>query len=138
MRDKAKSTLEEGVLEKLIFLLKEKNEKVEWEESGKEFRYKDKMYDIVKIEIHQDSVIYFCLHDRDEETLLSNFDKLIKNSLGNNGKSKNNSVKELSKYNFNHINNIYISVKKINFYPLRPLFYRSITIKIQPPPPKIV
>ena len=138
MREKAKSTLEEDMLEKFIFSLKEKNEKVEWEESRREFRYKDKMYDVVKIEIHKDSVVYFCLHDGDEETLLSNFDKLVKNSLGNNSKSKNNGVKELSKYNFNHINEIYLSVKNINFYPLRPHFYRSITIEIQSPPPKIV
>ncbi|MFZ0453371.1 MAG: hypothetical protein WAM24_06425 [Ignavibacteriaceae bacterium] len=138
MRGKAESQLDKDSLEKFTFSLKEKNEKVEWEEAEKEFRYNGEMYDVVKIEVKKDSITYFCLHDNDEEILLSNFDKLVKNSTGNNSKSKNYNAKELSKYNFNHTNEIYLAVKEIELRPLRSVFYQSITIEIQSPPPRTI
>lgn len=137
MRRKLEGTSEDKALTKLTFSLKGKSEKVEWKEEGKEFRYKDEMYDIVKTVMHKDSITYLCLRDEDEENLIYNFSKLIKDNLGNNSKSKNITVKELSKYHFNNSNKIYIPVKRLQFGSLENIFYQSITIKAQLPPPKI-
>ena len=138
MRTKAESIKGKQDLVQLTFSLKGKNEKVNWKEKGKEFGYNGEMYDVVKISSHKGSVTYFCLQDEEEKTLMSNFDRLVNNNLGNSGKGKKYTVKELSKYNFNHITGAYLPVNEVQFTLLVPDFYRSISIGIHSPPPKTI
>jgi hypothetical protein len=136
MREKAECKHEEDAHVQFTFSLNEKNVKVEWKEEGKEFRYKDEMYDVIKTVVHKDSVTYFCLQDKDEKTLMTNFDRLVKNNVDNSGSKKNIIVKDLSKYNFNNITQFYPVINKALFITFKPIFYKSISIDTQSPPPK--
>ncbi len=138
MREKAASNLDTVMLVKFSFSLKEKDERIEWEEELKEFRYKDEMYDVVKAVVYGDSVTYFCLHDKDEGTLISNFDSLVKNNLNDNEKTKNNTIKELSKYNFTSAADFYPVFNKLKLGFCNYFFYESLSIEIQSPPPETV
>lgn len=107
-----------------------------------EFRYKGKMYDIVKEVKTNDSVIFYCINDKKEEQLLSQFSDQIKNSLGSDSpigkmmkKLINYSLNDLFFFLTNHhfipnsfnINNIFLSIS-----------VKSLKIDIPSPPPKFV
>ncbi len=136
MREKINEIRFKDNVVKLTFPLHEKHTKIEWKEEGKEFRYKDEMYDIVKIEYDKDSISYFCLQDKDENILISKFDQLVKNNFENNGKNKNNPLKELSKYNLNDITEFYPVINKVLSNAFNPVFYKSLSLETQFPPPK--
>jgi hypothetical protein len=107
-----------------------------------EFRYKGKMYDIVKEVKTNESVIFYCINDKKEEQLLSQFSEQIKNSIGSDspiGKM----MKKLINYSLNDlfcfINNLlyipnYINI--INF--CQSITLNSLKIDIPSPPPKYI
>lgn len=69
----------------------------EWEHS-KEFCYHGSMYDVIKKEINQDgSIIYFCIFDAKETSLLNFFIKSISNTLDPCGKA-NDIAKKISHF----------------------------------------
>ncbi len=53
-----------------------------WTEA-EEFRYNDKMFDIIKAEVSGDSVFLLCVYDSDETELFSILDKIIDENSGN-------------------------------------------------------
>lgn len=48
--------------------------RIQWIEDD-EFRYENKMYDVVKYESHGDSVYLYCIEDENESSLYSYYDK---------------------------------------------------------------
>ena len=54
------------------------NDKIEWIEQGKEFRYKGEMFDLVKVKKVNGTTIYYCFCDSKESNLISSLDKLVK------------------------------------------------------------
>ncbi len=115
----------------------QKGEKPVWVRDGKEFRYHDEMYDVLKSEIDKGKVIYYCVKDRDEKELESSFEKLLKKNQNNEGKSRNISQKELSKY-FPVSKILIPSVQKTNNFNFCILsFYKSLNKEILSPPPEV-
>ncbi len=49
-----------------------------------EFIYKDKMYDIVRTETNQNSVIYYCLNDTKDENLYSSLNTEVRKCMNSN------------------------------------------------------
>jgi len=138
MNEKTKNIKEEDPLEKISFDFSEVLNKIIWTRKGKEFKFNDEMYDIVKVEIKNNMVTYFCIHDKDEKELTQVFDTLVKNNNTNNTKNDINLLKELSKYNL-YLNNIFIlnpTACSQNIY-IKDL-YISIFEDINLPPPKLV
>lgn len=119
----------------LTFSLKG-NEQPEWKEEGKEFRYKDEMYDVVKAEKHNDKITYYCLKDKEEKELVSNFNNLIKKNLNTEEKAKNNPTKELNQYNLDTKTELNPTLNSIQFCFFKPDLYKSLNSEIQSPPPK--
>jgi hypothetical protein len=125
-------------LTRLTFSTEDFSNQPVWTKDGKEFCYKNEMYDVVKVVSDKDSISYYCIKDKDEKNLLTAFVSLLLNSLGNDKKNQNEYSKELSKYN--------IAVKFdpdivqfINvIYPPIISFYKSLSRQIDYPPPKLV
>lgn len=92
------------------------NEKeVEWERAGKEFRYKDEMYDIVYAEKNEKATDYYCIKDKEETSLLSRFDEIVSNqntSESRTGKLSGNMFKVFFSLNYYPAQSI-----SIQFFP---------------------
>lgn len=119
----------------LKFKTEEINSKIEWEHS-KEFKYHNKMYDIIETIFWGDSVVFHCWLD-DEETQLN---KTLFNLLTSSLEKKNKSNKIFNQLNsFNSIfyinqiiesNNIFLNIfirifgsylNKLSYYFICPL-----------------
>ncbi len=51
------------------------NSSVSWTEPGKEFRYKEEMFDVIKMKIHNGQHIYYCINDKKEQQLIAAYSK---------------------------------------------------------------
>jgi hypothetical protein len=124
-------------LVKITFNTKNLSNHPVWTKDGKEFCYRNEMYDVVKTVSDRDSVSYYCIKDKDENNLVETFVALLLNSIGNDKQNLNDHSKELSKYN--------VAVKMdpdiagiINIiYPAVIFTYKSQPKKIDCPPPEI-
>jgi hypothetical protein len=142
IRDKIAYQVKEGNysinrLVKITFNAKDLSNDPVWTKDGKEFCYRDEMYDVVKTVSDRDSVSYYCIKDKEENNLVETFVALLLNSIGNDKQNLNDHSKELSKYN--------VAVKMdpdiagiINIiYPAVIFTYKSQPKKIDCPPPEI-
>jgi hypothetical protein len=130
--------LPENQLDVLVFNAAEfdsNNSGIEWEEEGKEFRYRDKLFDVVKIEQTGNSVKIYCINDVKEEKLLKMYCEYINYDLSQNHKM----VYLLSKipgYYFQNFINISPSFKGESFKILCIISYKNIIREILTPPPR--
>lgn len=125
-----------------IFIKKERIQKLLWL-GDDEFRYRGKMYDVVKGQRDdKGNMIYYCYDDSLESFLYARLHKQVKNSKKTK-KTRNASVKITFKY-FSR-KNVYSVVKNSEFLKQREqssfhytFFYNSPTLEISAPPPKLV
>jgi hypothetical protein len=110
----------------------------EWMREGKEFRYKGDMYDVIKSETHNGRKTYFCINDKEEKNLGSNFNKLLSKKLENEGKTKTNSQKELGKYYSFPSKGFSPVLKEADLTDYFSNLYRSPQMEILSPPPRTV
>ena len=94
MTERAKELKDKDHLIKISFGLSESPKEFKWTREGKEFKYNDEMYDIVKIEKHKNKITYYCLHDKDEKDLTQIFNSLLKKNNSNNNSRDINIQKE--------------------------------------------
>jgi hypothetical protein len=128
----------EGNLIKLVFHRNDDYNQPTWTKEGKEFCYKNDMYDIAKIVANKDSIVYYCLKDKDENNLFETFLSLLKNSMGNDKKNQGDYSKELSKYDLAH-KDIFTKTHFMNIiYASITSYYKSMHIQIDSPPPRLV
>ncbi len=137
MSSRLEDSVPGNLIVKLSFDLSKKSDSPVWVREGKEFRYNDEMYDILKSEISNGKVVYYCVRDKDEKELEASFEKLLKKNQDNQGRSKNNSLKELSKYFPTAEIEIPSVQKKFDFNSYSSGFYKSIKKDILSPPPEI-
>ncbi len=132
IQQEIKKGMNEKELSLIIVSVKNKKE-IFWIKKNKEFKYKDKMYDVVKIKILNKQKYFYCINDIKEKHLITIFSE--------NNKRKNNLVLKLSKI----LNNKYFPKTyfvNIHFNPIEVrftennLFYKSKIIDIISPPPK--
>jgi hypothetical protein len=71
---------------------------IEWTRVGKEFRYKGKMYDVVRAEMRNGKPVYLCLGDEKESSLFSLLDEAVNGQLD--GKSDHSNSKSMLKVFF--------------------------------------
>lgn len=100
-RQEIKELIKQGIsdnqLHKIVFL---DNEKPDWVEKGKEFRYRGQMYDIVKQKYAEGKVVYYCVNDKEETQLFVNLDELVKEQMENGNNPYGNATKLLLKFLF--------------------------------------
>lgn len=137
MSSRLESVIPANLIVKLSFDPGNKDDAPVWIREGKEFRYKDEMYDVLKSEISNGKRVYYCVRDKDEKELEASFDNLLKKNQANGEKSGKNIVKELSKYFPTAKTEIPSVQKKFDFNLYSPGFYKSIQKDILSPPPEI-
>lgn len=54
---------------------------VQWIHDG-EFRFHGKLYDVVRTEQRNDTTLYYCINDHEEQLLFAHLDTSIRNALG--------------------------------------------------------
>ncbi len=138
MNERIKDDLEKSMIVKLTFSINQNESQPTWTEDGKEFNYKDEMYDVVKTETKDDRITYFCIKDKDEKELNLALEDLIKKNQSNNKKDKNNPQKELSKYDIALNKKQNKTELKVPFQIFLPNFYKSLNLQVNSPPPKLV
>ncbi len=116
---------------------------IEWLESGKEMRYNNKMYDIIKITETHSSITFYCINDTKEESLFSNLEDHINTHIANkpiksgNQKKATDNVIKLYFLNEQSIKFNISSIYRHNFFPTN-LIFKSSIIETDSLPPEFV
>lgn len=131
----------EDELELIKIPVNSNNKDFKWVEKDKEFRYKGKMYDIVKQKIVDGFIYFYCINDKKEESLFKYLAEHIKNIIDANAplSEKNKNITKniiidialISRYSYRIINSFF----KVKFFQGISL-YNSIFHKPLTPPPE--
>lgn len=79
----------------IITIKKENLKDVDWLEDKKEMRYAGERYDIVKSEETKTTVVYYCINDKQEESLFANLYEHILNHVSGVKTKKDSASKKL-------------------------------------------
>ena len=116
--------------------LNDGSSKIIWKEEGKEFRFEDKLYDVVRIKYSNGKAHLICLNDVNEENIIQNFSNFIHKKTDNNNKW-NNLLSKIPSYYFQEIR---YNLTELDSNPFRLeeiSSYKNFTAKIDTPPPRI-
>ena len=115
---------------------------VEWFEDGKEMHYKGEMYDVVKSAEDATSITYYCINDKQEESLFANLEEHINTHVAANKPMQN------QKKIIDNVIKVYFSnrhIAKLNYasssaiqFSLASLTFQSTLIETDSPPPEFV
>ena len=106
-----------------------------------EFLYQGKMYDIVKSNVKNDTVFYYCINDTKEEELFKNLDKQIEDYINNNRTKNHNKVKikkTINNYLLSRINYLFFNSSKKISYSQKKYNLNKLFLEIPDPPPKFI
>ncbi|CAN5570908.1 hypothetical protein BH10BAC1_BH10BAC1_07590 [soil metagenome] len=126
----------------IIIVLKSDLKKVEWLEDGKEMRYDNNLYDVVKKTESESSVTFYCIDDDQETQLFADLDNHIQTYITNNSQKDTHSKKLID-----HLIKLYfiqLPVLKFNKtenemdYSICLLNYQSKYFQIDSPPPEYI
>jgi hypothetical protein len=139
-RNFLKNTIDKSELVKIVISKINSKQYLFHKTDKDEFKYRGKMFDIVRQYETKDSIYYYCINDEKEEKLLIQFSEILKSTLDGNKnikKSFNNFFKYFSFVFMERLENKlfpvpseFINIKN-SVLPLTE-FFRNIT-----PPPKI-
>ncbi len=118
----------------LVTIPENKMSEVYWKVKNKEFRYKNEMYDVVKLKYSGSERHYYCIKDSKENELLASYLKQVK-AL----KTVEKRIRIMLITNYlpqNLIVKLYNSFVVYSYFEL-PKFYVSKIIEINSPPPQI-
>jgi hypothetical protein len=124
----------------VISITKEKELLLNWREENKEFEYAGKLYDLVKICNRSDSIILYCINDKQEEELFANLDIFVKRNTDNEplqNKRVNIILEKLIKDYFRY--DFFVSIIRPGREILFTFCYENLKpvyLKIITPPPK--
>jgi hypothetical protein len=120
----------------LIKISSANSEKIHWTEEGKEFKFDDEMYDVVKTRSANDTTYYYCFNDEKENKLMYFVDKLVKEQTTGNSKSRSIQKKQVITYFFQQIlHTQFINEKSICYLDFSSN-YKPIIKEVLSPPPK--
>ena len=125
----------------LITISKTDPSAIQWTEAGKELRYNDAIYDVVKSQETATTITYYCLNDTKEESLFANLDDHINTHVIANNTHKNSkkSIDNIVKLYFLSKQKIEtISVATSSSYLPFHLIFSSTIIEKNAPPPELV
>ncbi len=111
---------------------------IQWTEFGKEMRYYDELYDVVRFSETANTITYYCINDSKEDSLFAILDNHINTHI-----ATNNSQKSSNKMN-NHVIKLYFlnkqqfaieaSESSTNLLPFNLIFITTILEKNTLPP----
>jgi hypothetical protein len=112
-----------------------------WYEGNKEFKYNDKMYDVVRSAKNDTSTVYYCIEDNKENQLNKKLEEHVENNITSDPIQKANSSKVIQKISFDNfcfgksVSIISYTSFTIEFTSLFSS-YRSVNLDVIKPPPK--
>lgn len=115
---------------------------IEWLEPGKEMRYNNQLWDIVKSTETSSSIIFYCINDAKEKSLFTKLEDHIKTHVATKSSNDDPSKKSidttvklyfLTDFSFSYIKELY---NNCFFTPNSN--YTSVFIKTNSPPPEFV
>ena len=83
IRHEIKQMIESGVAEDQldkIVVTASNRDSLEWEHE-KEFRYNGAMFDVVRYSVHNDTIVYYCVADKNETLLFAKLDEMTWNRI---------------------------------------------------------
>lgn len=107
-------------------------------ESTDEFEYNGSMYDVVRMEDKGDYILYSCLNDKKEETIIKNFKRHFDERKNQSRNSSHNNHFQLVVFTA-ILNKVFSLQRRNNLLTqirTRTLIYNSVTKDILSPPPK--
>jgi len=107
-----------------------------WEEKGKEFRYEDKLYDVVRIKYADGKIQLFCLNDKKEENIIESFSNSLHKNLSLDNKLLNILAK-IPGYFYQDISYRLPLLTGKSFQLSTNFTYKSVVVKILTPPPRL-
>jgi len=116
---------------------------IDWKEQGKEMVYNGKRYDVIKTKEEATTITYYCINDKQEETLFANLDNQINTHISNQKSSSKgttkNMVNDIVKIIFNQTSSFSFNSEATSsryFLPYE-VSFTSETIQTTSPPPRI-
>lgn len=114
---------------------------IHWTKEGKEFRFMDQMYDVVKSVFKPDGVLLYCLHDAKESKLFEKLDYFIERHVADNPQNHKNTKKLMgfSIKDFFYPEKLELNISENTFnrnYFQHENQYLSPFLYLDPPPPK--
>lgn len=147
VRTEMKRRIKESVPESELFTISFSTShapSIEWLREGKEFRYKGRMYDVVRTKNTPDSVHYQCIDDSQETHLFAHLDFLVKKQLDEHSNPTANNIRKISTLFFSLL---YLPIEGLDFHSFNASSnnqfaylssYSEICLDQIPPPPKYV
>lgn len=139
IRSEAKEQIEKSLNEQdliKIVLPAEKTDELKWTRAGKEFIYKDKMFDVIKKKEEKGTTTFYCINDEKEETLFSNLDEYVRKNTDRNNKLKNLLTKIITNYFIEDIKIPEFTREEVSLTTAYQTNYKSSYNEIKSPPPK--
>ena len=143
MQSEIISAVNSGKL-KNITINKNNLQDIEWLENGKEMRYNNQFYDIVKSSETFSTITFYCINDTKEDALFTNLEEHINTHVASNKPIKNENQKKLSdnviKLYFSNEHSFKFNIASLyqhNFFPTN-LIFKSSIIETDSPPPEFV
>lgn len=88
IKEKINSRLAEGELQIISFT--DNQQKIYWEEEGKEFLLNGEMYDVVKSKTVNGKELLYCINDKKERELVDKYNSITKHNSSSDKKGKSN------------------------------------------------
>ena len=127
----------------IITINKNELSKIDWQENDKEMVYNNKRYDVIKSKEDKTTITYYCINDKQEETLFADLNDHINSHVISTKPVKSHSSKTLEndvvKIFFNHqqLINLIPNESGISFLSIKEDIV-SEYIKTNSPPPWLV
>ncbi|MFZ5552616.1 MAG: hypothetical protein ACOZCO_05845 [Bacteroidota bacterium] len=135
IRKEIKKRIKQGVPEKDLvkFSVNELSGNISWTDGKREFTFNGSKYDVVKREVSENGIYFYCIDDKQETVLFKNLDELTKNEWNKKSHSfKNKPVFQLY-FSFSHQLKFPEKEKTLTV-ALRQFFYSNERSVLSPPP----
>lgn len=120
-----------------------KNDKIEWLRIGKELRYQNQVFDVVKYKTINDEIVYWCVEDDKENELISLLDAFLKREIEDENSSSEDDAQILLEKIFSELFFSEHLYAVLNFYELKKTHFNYqpdfslIYLSIETPPPEL-
>ncbi len=146
IRQEVEHEIKENPYAKNIVIISIPNKEIaslRWTKQGKEFKYKNELYDIVRRKSTKGKTIFYCFQDKKEKKLFTNLSHHIQihtTTNTNQRRKANNYIKKLAKdyfFIFKNTSAFFETSHNINYKDYIQA-YNSIFIEVLSPPPQFV
>jgi len=138
LQREVRKLIRDGLTEKdltLIVVKPGKDSEITWLKRGREFLYHNNLYDVVKLKIHDRKIYYYCINDKKEKKLVSDFNRNQASRKGAEKKLKRVMGSNYCTPKIIQITNLHTTDFK---FPAFDFHYKSGILKIPSPPPRMV